>query len=64
MTDRPTPRHESKLLIDGKLVDGEAGTFDVINPATEQVVGVVADASRSDMGRAIGAAGGLMPARA
>ena len=26
-----------KMLIDGRLVDG-AGTFDVLNPATEQVL--------------------------
>ena len=56
MADRPTPQHESRLLIDGKLVDGEAGTFDVINPATEKVIGVVADASHSDVQRGIDAA--------
>jgi acyl-CoA reductase-like NAD-dependent aldehyde dehydrogenase len=56
MTDRPTPRHEPRLLIDGKLLDGEAGTFDVVNPATEQVIGAVADASPGDMHRAIAAA--------
>ena len=28
---------ESRMLIDGKLVDGEAGTFTNINPATEEV---------------------------
>jgi len=31
------------MLIDGKLVDGEAGTFKNINPATEEVLGEVAD---------------------
>jgi acyl-CoA reductase-like NAD-dependent aldehyde dehydrogenase len=44
------------MLIDGKLVDGEAGAFDVVNPATEEVVGAVADASRADVRRAIDAA--------
>ena len=44
------------MLIDGKLVDGEAGTFDNINPATEEVLGEVADASKADMHRAIDAA--------
>ena len=48
--------HESRMLIDGKLVDGEAGTFVNINPATEEVLGEVADASRADMLRAIDAA--------
>ena len=44
------------MLIDGKLVDGEAGTFTNINPATEEVLGEVADASKADMHRAIDAA--------
>ena len=48
--------HESRMLIDGKLVDGEAGTFVNINPATEEALGEVADASRADMLRAIDAA--------
>ena len=49
-------QHEPRMLIEGKLVDGEHGTFDVVNPATEQVIGAVADASRADMHRAIDAA--------
>ena len=48
--------HESRMLVDGKLVDGEAGSFDVINPATELVIGSVGDASPADMHRAIDAA--------
>jgi aldehyde dehydrogenase (NAD+) len=48
--------YESQMLIDGKLVDGEAGTFDNLNPATEEVLGPVADASKADMHRAIDAA--------
>ena len=47
---------EPRMLIDGKLVDGEAGTFTNINPATEEVLGEVADASKADMHRAIDAA--------
>jgi aldehyde dehydrogenase (NAD+) len=47
---------ESQLLIDGKLVAGSAGTFPTINPATEEVLGVAADASADDMGQAIAAA--------
>ncbi|MGX9673296.1 aldehyde dehydrogenase family protein [Mycobacterium sp. HM-7] len=47
---------ESRMLIDGKLVDGEAGTFANINPATEEVIGEVSDASTADMVRAIDAA--------
>ena len=56
MTDTPKVRFESRMLIDGKLVDGEAGTFTNINPATEEVLGEVADASKADMHRAIDAA--------
>ncbi|MGE2688351.1 aldehyde dehydrogenase [Mycolicibacterium pulveris] len=47
---------ESQLFIDGKLVAGSAGTFTTVNPATEEVLGVAADASADDMGRAIEAA--------
>lgn len=46
----------SALLIDGKLSDGRAGTFPTVNPATEEVLGVAADADAEDMGRAIEAA--------
>ncbi|MGP4053633.1 aldehyde dehydrogenase family protein [Mycobacterium sp. 4D054] len=47
---------ESRMMIDGKLVEGEAGTFTNINPANEDVLGEVADASKADMHRAIDAA--------
>jgi len=49
--------NDSKLLIDGKLVDAEGGQlFDNINPATEEVLGQTASASRADMERAVDAA--------
>jgi aldehyde dehydrogenase (NAD+) len=47
---------QSQLLIDGKLESGSGGTFPTLNPATEEVLGVAADATAEDMGRAIGAA--------
>ncbi|RAV07217.1 aldehyde dehydrogenase [Mycolicibacterium sp. GF69] len=47
---------ESRLLIDGKLVTGSGGSFQTVNPATEEVLGVAADATADDMGRAIDAA--------
>jgi aldehyde dehydrogenase (NAD+) len=47
---------ESRLLIDGKLVAGSGGTFPTLNPATEEVLGVSADASADDAEAAIGAA--------
>jgi acyl-CoA reductase-like NAD-dependent aldehyde dehydrogenase len=54
MADKPD--FEPRMLIDGTLVDGQAGTFVNINPATEEVLGRVADASRADMQRAIDSA--------
>jgi len=50
------PNFETRMLIDGQLVDGQAGTFANLNPATEEVLGRVADASRADMHRAIDSA--------
>src|SRR3954465_2551891 len=48
---------EPRLLIDGKLVESSSGaTFDNVNPATEEVLGPTADASREDMDAAIAAA--------
>jgi aldehyde dehydrogenase (NAD+) len=48
---------ERRLLIDGELRESASGrTFDNINPATEEVLGVVADADASDMDQAIAAA--------
>ena len=41
---------QSQLLIDGKLVAGSAGTFPTVNPATEEVLGVAADASAGGHG--------------
>jgi aldehyde dehydrogenase (NAD+) len=52
-----TPTGESRLLIDGALVDAaEGGHFDNVNPATEEVLGQTADATAVDMDRAIVAA--------
>ncbi|MEZ5141030.1 MAG: aldehyde dehydrogenase family protein [Acidimicrobiales bacterium] len=56
MAEPTTVASESRMLIDGELVDGAAGSFANINPATEEVLGQVADASAADMDRAIGAA--------
>jgi aldehyde dehydrogenase (NAD+) len=48
---------ESRMLIDGQLVDADSGaTFANVNPATEETLGHVADASSAEMGRAIAAA--------
>ena len=48
---------EERLLIDGELRGaGSGGTFETLNPATEDVLGVSADATAADMDAAIGAA--------
>src|SRR5579859_3727047 len=44
-----------QLLIDGQWVDGSK-TFDTINPATGEVLTQVAEASASDVDRAVAAA--------
>jgi len=48
---------EESMLIDGKLQPAASGkTFENVNPATEEVVGVAADGGAEDMDRAIAAA--------
>jgi aldehyde dehydrogenase (NAD+) len=48
---------ETRLYIDGQLRDSSTGnTADNINPATEEVLGVAADAGAEDMDEAIAAA--------
>ncbi|HMJ74497.1 MAG TPA: aldehyde dehydrogenase [Iamia sp.] len=48
---------EERLLIDGELVAAAGGgTFENVDPTTEEVIGVCADGTAADMDRAIGAA--------
>ncbi|MEP5569512.1 MAG: aldehyde dehydrogenase family protein [Halioglobus sp.] len=48
---------ENRLLIDGQLVSAASGqTYPNVNPATEEVMGEVADAGWEDMDQAIAAA--------
>jgi acyl-CoA reductase-like NAD-dependent aldehyde dehydrogenase len=61
MADHPS-RHESQLLIGGKWVDASEGTYDIINPATEEVVGQAPNASASDALAAAEAAKEAQPA--
>src|SRR5260370_36431609 len=47
----------AELLIDGRLVPAaDGGTFDNVNPATEEVIGGTADGTAADMDLAISAA--------
>lgn len=50
-----------KLLIGGKLVDGDA-TMDVINPATEEVLAACPRASEAQLNEAVAAAKAAFPA--
>src|SRR5437763_11838517 len=57
MTETPTVHPEQRMLIDGQLVEADSGaTFENVNPATEEVIGSVADAGPAEMRRAIAAA--------
>src|ERR1700728_707406 len=57
MSDQVEYNPEPRMLIDGLLVEAASGKrFDNINPATEEVLGQVADASTVDMQQAIVAA--------
>ena len=44
---------ETRLYLAGEWVDGESGSFDVINPARGDVIASVADASRAQAAEAI-----------
>jgi acyl-CoA reductase-like NAD-dependent aldehyde dehydrogenase len=61
MADHPS-RHESQLLIGGKWLDASEGTYDIINPATEEVVGQAPNAGTSDALAAAEAAKEAQPA--
>jgi len=56
-SDTAVAQGEVRMLIDGTLVEAKSGqVFDNINPATEEVLGQVADAGHEDMDAAIAAA--------
>jgi acyl-CoA reductase-like NAD-dependent aldehyde dehydrogenase len=54
-------RDERQLLIGGTWTDASAGTYDVVNPATEEVVGVAPSASVDDATAAAAAARDALP---
>ncbi len=54
-------RDETQLLIGGKWVEAGNGTYDIINPATEQVVGQAPNASVADAEAAAAAAREAFP---
>jgi aldehyde dehydrogenase (NAD+) len=57
MASNGAQRGEARMLVGGELIDAADGrTFDNVNPATEKVIGVTADAGRGEMTAAIAAA--------
>jgi len=55
-------KDESQLLIGGKWVDASGGTYDVVNPATEEVVAKAPNATVDDAEAAAAAARDALPA--
>src|SRR5687768_11741393 len=51
-----------QLLIGGERVDGDTGTYDIVNPATETVVGQAPEASIAQVEAAASAAADAFPA--
>jgi acyl-CoA reductase-like NAD-dependent aldehyde dehydrogenase len=58
---RPQHASDYSLLINGRLVDG-ASTFDVVNPATEQVLAACPRADLAQLNQAVAAAKAAFPA--
>ncbi len=56
-----TTHDERQLLIGGKWIDASGGTYDVINPATEEAVGAAPNASVQDADAAARAAREALP---
>src|SRR5690349_5610384 len=57
MEDRPMADLTYRLYIDGQWVEGSGTEYvDVINPATEEVIGTVPQATTADVERAVAAA--------
>src|SRR3954454_1488680 len=51
-----------RLLIGGERVDGEGGAYDIVNPATEAIVGQAPEASAAQVEAAAQAAADAFPA--
>ena len=54
-------RRETQLFIGGKWVDARGGSYDVVNPATEEVVGQAPNATVADAQAAAAAAAEALP---
>ena len=58
---RSAPASDYRLLINGRLIPG-AATFEVVNPATEEVLAVCPRADRKQLDQAVAAAKAAFPA--
>jgi acyl-CoA reductase-like NAD-dependent aldehyde dehydrogenase len=54
--------HDYQLWIGGQAVEGSRGTYEIINPATEELVGIAPEASADDARSAAAAAAAAFPA--
>src|SRR3978361_1054690 len=61
MTDGLPAGVRNQMLIGGKWLDSDAGTFDVLNPATGQVLTTVPDGRVGTLKAALGAAATALP---
>jgi acyl-CoA reductase-like NAD-dependent aldehyde dehydrogenase len=59
--DATTTQERYSLWIGGDRVDGSNGTYEVVNPATEEVVGLAPEATAADAGQAATAAAEAFP---
>ena len=61
MTNPGSPVEQRQLLVGGKWVDASGGTYEILNPATEQIVGRAPDATAADADAAAAAAREALP---
>jgi len=55
-TRAPVRRDERQLLVGGRWVEAGGGTYEVVNPATEELVGLAPEATVADAEAAAAAA--------
>ena len=61
MTNPESPVEERQLLVGGKWVDASGGTYEIVNPATEETVGHAPNATVADAAAAAAAARDALP---
>ena len=61
MTNPESLVEERQLLVGGKWVDASGGTYEIVNPATEEIVGHAPNATPADAAAAAAAARDALP---